>query len=292
VIDGQNRRIGKKVCAAPCDPEETAVLQQGFLYADQLRIVAELDGNNDVVSRFVYGTRSNVPDFLVKGGVTYRILSDQVGSVRLVVNASTGVVAQRIDYEAFGVVTTDTAPGFQPFGFAGGLADRDTGLVRFGARDYDPRVGRWATKDPIRFDGGMNQHEYAESDPVNLVDPTGLDPERAPANEFANQLEDDARKIRSETPRSDDPLGIARRQRCRVLGIDCRSQDSAGADPGFCEPGSPLDEFCDALEGLCISNNPIPPAASPSSHPEGPIMENLGRRSTTDISRERGKKVQ
>ena len=32
-------------------------------------------------------------------------------------------------------------PGYQPFGFAGGLADA-LGLVRFGARDYDPRAGR------------------------------------------------------------------------------------------------------------------------------------------------------
>ena len=48
-----------------------------------------------------------VPDFLVKGGITYRILSDQVGSVRLVVDASTGAVAQRIDYDALGVVTLD-----------------------------------------------------------------------------------------------------------------------------------------------------------------------------------------
>jgi hypothetical protein len=71
------------------------------------------------VSRFVYGTRPNLPDFLVKGGTTYRILSDQVGSVRLVVNATTGGIAQRIDYDAFGVVTLDTNPGFQPFGFAG-----------------------------------------------------------------------------------------------------------------------------------------------------------------------------
>ena len=122
----------------------------------------------------MYATRPNVPDFLVKGGVTYRILSDQVGSVRLVVDASTGAIAQRIDYDAFGVVTQDTNPGFQPFGFAGRLIDGDTGLVRFGARDYDPRIGRWTTKDPIRFEGSQsNLYEYALTDPVNLIDPEG-----------------------------------------------------------------------------------------------------------------------
>ena len=69
---------------------------------------------------------------------------------------------------------TRANPGFQPFGFAGGLYDPDTGLVRFGARDYDPEVGRWTAKDPIRFDGGTtNLYVYADKDPVNLIDQTG-----------------------------------------------------------------------------------------------------------------------
>ncbi|MDS4031603.1 MAG: hypothetical protein RKO66_16235 [Candidatus Contendobacter sp.] len=38
-------------------------------------------------------------------------------------------------------MTLDTSPGFQPFGFAGGLYDKDTGLVRFGARDYGAADG-------------------------------------------------------------------------------------------------------------------------------------------------------
>lgn len=75
-------------------------------------------------------------DQMVKGGQTYRILSDHLGSARLVVNTSTGAIAQRIDYDEFGNITSDTNPGFQPFGFAGGLYDPDTGLTRFGARDY------------------------------------------------------------------------------------------------------------------------------------------------------------
>ena len=37
--------------------------------------MAELDGTGNVVARFVYGSKSNVPDYMVKGGVTYRIIS-------------------------------------------------------------------------------------------------------------------------------------------------------------------------------------------------------------------------
>jgi uncharacterized protein YcbK (DUF882 family) len=48
--------------------------------------------------------------------------------------------------------------------------------VRFGARDYDPETGRWAAKDPIFFDGTTaNLYEYAASDPLNWVDPSGLE---------------------------------------------------------------------------------------------------------------------
>jgi YD repeat-containing protein len=51
----------------------------------------------------------------------YRLSSDQVGLVRLVVDVETGAIAQRIDYTPFGKVEVDTNPGFQPLGFAGGL---------------------------------------------------------------------------------------------------------------------------------------------------------------------------
>jgi RHS repeat-associated protein len=167
VIDGQNRRVGKRV---------GGTLTQGFLYDGQLRIVAELDGSNNIVSRFVYGSRRNVPDYMIKGGVTYRLIADHLGSPRLVVNVSTGAVAQRMDYDEFGVITNDTNPGFQPFGFAGGLYDKDTGLVRFGSRDYDAQTGRWTAKDPILFDGGdTNLYGYVLNDPLNFTDRTGKD---------------------------------------------------------------------------------------------------------------------
>lgn len=70
----------------------------------------------------------------------------------------------------------DSNPGFQPFGFAGGVDDRDTKLIRFGARDYDAHAGRWTAKDPILFDGGsMNLFAYVNGDPINRVDHAGKD---------------------------------------------------------------------------------------------------------------------
>lgn len=149
---------------------------QGFLYQDQLNPVAELDSAGNVVSRFVYATKANVPDYMIKGSQTYRIISNHLGSPRLVINTATGTVAQRIDYDTWGNITHDSNPGFQPFGYAGGIYDQHTGFTRFGARDYDAKTGRWTSKDPIRFDGGLNLYGYVNGDPVNFVDPTGLLP--------------------------------------------------------------------------------------------------------------------
>jgi RHS repeat-associated protein len=78
-------------------------------------------------------------------------------------------------FDEFGNVLTDTNPGFQPFGFAGGLCDADTRLVRFGSRDYDALTGRWTAKDPILVRGGdTNLYAYVGGDPINRTDPSGL----------------------------------------------------------------------------------------------------------------------
>jgi RHS repeat-associated protein len=164
ILDSNGRRMGRSV---------NGTLTQGFLY-DGSRVVAQLTGSNQLVSQFVYATRANSPDFMLKGGATYRIFSDHLGSPRLVVNTATDQVVEHLDYDEFGNVLVDTNPGFQPFGFAGGLYDGTTQLVHFGAREYAAGIGRWLTKDPILFAGGdTNLYAYALGDPINVIDPDG-----------------------------------------------------------------------------------------------------------------------
>jgi len=166
LVDGADRRIARKV---------NGLVMQQWLYLDRLRLVAELDSAGNVVSTFGFASGGNSPAYMTRSGMTYRIIEDHLGSPRLVVDAATGAVAQRMDFDEFGNVLLDTNPGFQPFGFAGGLYDPQTRLVRFGARDYDAETGRWCAKDPIRFAGGQESlYAYVDNDPVNKSDPAGL----------------------------------------------------------------------------------------------------------------------
>ena len=154
-----------------------------LLYHDSLNPVALLDTNGDLLQRYVYLPDSHTPVAMLQytpgtsdDPTAWVYVADSRGSVRLVVNALTGEIGQRMDYGPWGEVIDDTNPGFQPFGYAGGEYDPRTGLTRFGARDYDSEVGRWTARDPIGFGGGdTNLYAYVGGDPVNSVDVTGLE---------------------------------------------------------------------------------------------------------------------
>jgi|GEM_PF-336589 len=164
ILDARGRRVVKKV-------DGTVVGK--FLYENGLRPIAQLAADDSLVAQFVYAERGNSPSLIIRGGVTYRVIADHLGSPRYVVDTATGAIADTLGYDEFGV-TFESNPGFQPFGFAGGLYDADTKLVHFGAREYDPSIGRFLTKDPLGLGGGLNVYDYAANDPVNLIDPSGL----------------------------------------------------------------------------------------------------------------------
>jgi len=165
-----------------------------YIYRDSLRIAGELDRDEQLIRHYVYGHVPHVPAYAhvpattASNGTpiparTVALISDVRGSVRFAIDVDLalagdpGAFLQAIEYSPFGVETSRTGvePWFQPLGFAGGLTDRDTGFVRFGARDYDPVTGRWTARDPILFGGGdTNLYGYVVQDPVNRVDPNGL----------------------------------------------------------------------------------------------------------------------
>ena len=164
-VDAHNNRITKIV---------DGTIDQFYLWTLDRRLIGVANSSGNLLSRFVYGSKSHVPDYMELGSDKYQIITDHLGSPVLVVNVATGVVVQEVKYDEFGNILSDSNPGFTPFGFAGCLYDQDTKLCRFGARDYDASIGRWLSKDPILFDGGdTNLYGYVMQDPVNFIDPTG-----------------------------------------------------------------------------------------------------------------------
>lgn len=110
-----------------------------------------------------------------RGGTRFYCATDQVGTPRVVTDA-TGTVIKVIEHDSFGNLITDSNPAFDlPIGFASGLVDPDTELVHFGYRDYEPASGRWTARDPLLFrSNDFNLYAYVHNDPINLRDTSGL----------------------------------------------------------------------------------------------------------------------
>jgi YD repeat-containing protein len=166
VVDSSNRRIGRR---------ENGAWTQKLLWQGQLSPSAELDAANAVVSRFVYATRANIPDYMIRSSQSYRILHDHLGSPRLVVDRTTGAIVQRIDFDEWGVVLANTNPQWIPFGFGGGLQVFEDRSVRLGFRDLITGSGRASSIDPIGHQSGStNLFAWVSGDPVNRLDSLGL----------------------------------------------------------------------------------------------------------------------
>ncbi len=161
--DANGRRAAKLVSGTE---------EERYEWLDFLRLGRFRDKANDW--RFHYDD-DRVPHAATVNGAEYRLHFDQVGSLKAVVSP-TGNVVKSIQYGPFGNILWDSDPALRvPLGFAGGLSDPDTGLVRFGWRDYDPDTGRWTAPDPLGDAGGdPDWYGYCLDDPVNGVDPVGL----------------------------------------------------------------------------------------------------------------------
>ena len=165
VHDPLGRRIAKKV---------NGTIVEKYLWQGLTRLLTVYNADDTPKMRFEYAD-GRMPAAMMSGE-RYHLAYDQVGSLKVVADDSGTVVLKRV-YDTFGNILSEegTLSFEMPFGFAGGLHDKDTGLVRFGYRDYDPEIGRWTAKDPIGFAGGdTDLYGYCLSDPVNRIDGNGL----------------------------------------------------------------------------------------------------------------------
>jgi RHS repeat-associated protein len=169
--DAFGNRIGESVTAGGTTTNQQIVYSRsGILYADA-------DASGSIQIRYVLGVGGGPDKWLARvstsGGAW--LLSDQLGSVRIVENL-TGGVLDEISYDAFGNLVSETdASQHGRLGFQGGEYDTVTGTYHFGARNYNAATGRWDSEDPIGLNSDeSNLYRMEYNEPTDFVDPSGL----------------------------------------------------------------------------------------------------------------------
>jgi RHS repeat-associated protein len=143
-----------------------------FLY-DGAAIIAEYDGSNALLHRYVHGPGVDEPIVSYDAANNRSWLhQDQLGSVIAASNANGALIGSPNTYDEYGVPGSANAGRFQ---YTGQAWLPEASLYHYKARAYLPALGRFAQSDPILYRGGMNLYVYVASDPINFVDPSGLD---------------------------------------------------------------------------------------------------------------------
>jgi len=141
-------------------------------------LVAELDANGNLIAEYVWGLLG--PVARVSGSGVQLYVLDGLGHVRALVGrvGSSWQVTDTYAYDSWGNLIARTGATAQPFTWNGAYGYEyipATGLYHVGAREYDPRTGRWLQRDPIdAASGDPNLYRYVGNDPVNKADPNGL----------------------------------------------------------------------------------------------------------------------
>ena len=109
------------------------------------------------------------------GSATTTLLytTDHLGSIRELVDASSGAIRASYDYTPYGIRTKLSGDLESDFGYTGHYTNARTGLVFAPYRAYDPVLARWISRDPSEEDGGINLYGYVENGPIEAVDPLG-----------------------------------------------------------------------------------------------------------------------
>src|SRR5439155_21356457 len=113
-------------------------------------------------------------------GHTHWFINDAQQTVRKVIQQDSGGSSSPVctlDYDPFGDPTANPS-GAPRQRYTGQMYDMEDGLAYYGARFYDPAVGRFINQDPAR--ARVNWYAYVGNNPMNLIDPMGLDDVNVP----------------------------------------------------------------------------------------------------------------
>jgi RHS repeat-associated protein len=141
---------------------------------DGPNVLLEYDGSGNIKARYLHNLAIDDPLAVEQNGQIYYYHKDGLGSI-VSMTDQTGQVVQTYEYDSFGNISSRTGNIPNPFTYTGREYDEETALYYYRARYYDPKAGRFITRDPIGFAGGdVNLYRYVQNNPVTWVDPMGL----------------------------------------------------------------------------------------------------------------------
>jgi RHS repeat-associated protein len=120
---------------------------------------------------YIYGP-GGLPIEQIKGSTVSYYVHDHLGST-VALTDSAGAIAATYAYDVYGKVTEKTGSVDTPLQYGLGYTDAESGLVYLSARYYDPATGQFLSVDPM-VATTMSAYGYADGNPLNAVDPTGL----------------------------------------------------------------------------------------------------------------------
>ncbi|HHT9137502.1 MAG TPA: RHS repeat-associated core domain-containing protein [Candidatus Wunengus sp. YC60] len=137
------------------------------------QVLAEYDGDGNLIANYIYGL--GLMYKIDASGNAYYYHYNFTGNTVAMTDID-GNIVNKYAYKPFGVLAGSTESVSNPFRYVGkyGVMDDKNGLLYMRARYYSPDVGRFITKDPIGFAGGVNLYEYVGNNPIVLIDPKGL----------------------------------------------------------------------------------------------------------------------
>jgi RHS repeat-associated protein len=138
------------------------------------RICEERDESGAIVTKRYFGQGAKLETGANAG--VYYYTRDHLGSVRELTDGAENVRA-RYSYDPFGRPTKVSGDLDADFGFAGMFWSPEASLALTHFRAYDPNLGRWLSRDPLRnaeTRQGPNLYAYVQNEPVSQTDRPGL----------------------------------------------------------------------------------------------------------------------
>jgi RHS repeat-associated protein len=130
----------------------------------------------DGATSYIYGPDQLPLEQISATGTVSYYHHDQLGSTRALTD-SNGHPTNTYNYDAYGNLqgtTAAAAAATNPLLYAGQYTDPESGLQYLRARYYDPATGQLITSDPLTSET-RQPYSYANDNPINGADPTGLD---------------------------------------------------------------------------------------------------------------------